>query len=184
MEDTIEICAGCGKMPRAVDRMNGYFLCSRCGCRATIHVTTDDYERIAADLDQKFHEKILSKKAQAVANEPLDIFLDDSKPEPESSMDFRDEPRPFVRPKPIIKVPVRSTISKTSPIKKIDSKPTKKKTSKKKAKKTVKKTKTIKKSAKKVIKKKIIKKKSMKKVANKKVKTSKKKSMKKTKKRR
>jgi hypothetical protein len=71
MEDTIEVCSGCGKMPRAIDRMKGYFLCTRCGCRATIHVTSEDYERVVTELDQKFHQKIMKAKVAEVAKEPL-----------------------------------------------------------------------------------------------------------------
>ncbi|MBU0533114.1 hypothetical protein KKB44_06495 [Candidatus Micrarchaeota archaeon] len=74
MEDTIEICSGCGKMPRPIDRMQGYFICSRCGNRSTIMVTADDYERIAMELDQKFHETILRSKAAAIKEEPAIPF--------------------------------------------------------------------------------------------------------------
>lgn len=66
MEDTIEICSGCGKMPRAIDKMEGYFICSRCGCRSTVMVSADDYERTAMDLDQKFHEKMIQTKTAEV----------------------------------------------------------------------------------------------------------------------
>ena len=71
MEDTIEVCASCGKMPRPIDRMKGYFLCSRCGCRATIDVSSEDYERVVTELDQKFHEKAIKAKAVAAAKEPI-----------------------------------------------------------------------------------------------------------------
>lgn len=71
MEDTIEVCSGCGKMPRPIDRMKGYFLCSRCGCRATIEVSSDDYERVVTELDQKFHQKMMKAKVAEVAKEPI-----------------------------------------------------------------------------------------------------------------
>ena len=71
MEDTIEVCAGCGKMPRPIDRMKGFFLCSRCGCRATIDVSSEDYERVVTELDQKFHEKMIKAKVSAAAEEPI-----------------------------------------------------------------------------------------------------------------
>ncbi|MBD3210768.1 hypothetical protein GF318_05285 [Candidatus Micrarchaeota archaeon] len=69
MEDTIEICSGCGKMPRPIDRLQGFFVCSRCGNRSTVTVNTDDYERVAMELDQKFHEKLLKFKATQVKKE-------------------------------------------------------------------------------------------------------------------
>ena len=31
MEDTIEVCSKCGKMPRAIDLVDGFFRCTRCG---------------------------------------------------------------------------------------------------------------------------------------------------------
>jgi DNA-directed RNA polymerase subunit RPC12/RpoP len=71
MEDTIEICAGCGKMPRAIDRETGSFVCSRCGNRTVMQVTADDYEKVASELDRKFHEAILMQRAAAVSKEPI-----------------------------------------------------------------------------------------------------------------
>ena len=80
MEDTIEICSGCGKMPRPVDRLEGYFVCSRCGNRSTIMVTGDDYERVAMELDQKFHEKLLRSKAAEVKEHEPEIFFSEEAP--------------------------------------------------------------------------------------------------------
>lgn len=71
MEDTIEICAGCGKMPRSIDNSNGSFMCSRCGYRATTMVSGEQYEKIVTDLDKKFHERMLKSRFEAVAGEPL-----------------------------------------------------------------------------------------------------------------
>lgn len=73
MEDTIEICAGCGKMPRAIDLGAGSFVCSRCGNRTTMHVTADNYEHVVSDLDRKFHESILRERAAAVSMEPITV---------------------------------------------------------------------------------------------------------------
>ncbi len=73
MEDTIEICSGCGKIPRIMDKMSGFFVCSRCGERSTIFVQADDYERVATDLDKRFHEMILRKKSEEAKAEPLII---------------------------------------------------------------------------------------------------------------
>ncbi len=71
MDDSIEICAGCGKMPRQVDHASGSFLCSRCGNRSTMHVTADNYEKTAMELDQRFHQGLQKKKLEAAAAEPI-----------------------------------------------------------------------------------------------------------------
>ncbi len=71
MDDTIEICSGCGKMPRSIDNLNGYFLCTRCGNRATSHVTGDDYEKTVTELDRKFHEAMLKQRHEAAKKEPI-----------------------------------------------------------------------------------------------------------------
>ena len=71
MEDTIEVCAGCGKMPRPIDQTKGYFLCSRCGSRATIQVSSEDYERVVTELDNKFNEKMVKSRIAAAAKEPI-----------------------------------------------------------------------------------------------------------------
>jgi recombinational DNA repair protein (RecF pathway) len=73
MEDTIEICAGCGKMPRTIDRMEGSFICSRCSGSLTINVKADEYEKTAQELDQKFHEKIQKQRIEAAASHPVDM---------------------------------------------------------------------------------------------------------------
>jgi len=71
MEDTIEICSGCGKMPRSLDHAAGSFVCSRCGNRATTHVSSENYEKVVVELDRNFHEKILKVKYQIAAAEPI-----------------------------------------------------------------------------------------------------------------
>ncbi|HSB47469.1 MAG TPA: hypothetical protein VLD37_05625 [Candidatus Bilamarchaeum sp.] len=73
MEDTIEICAGCGKMPRAIDRMQGTFICSRCSGSSTINVKADDYERVAQDLDMKFHSNTQKQRIEAAASHPVEM---------------------------------------------------------------------------------------------------------------
>ncbi len=71
MEDTIEICAGCGKMPRSIDYRDGYFVCSRCGNRATIQVTADEYESVVISLDERFHKKIMRIRHELASKEPV-----------------------------------------------------------------------------------------------------------------
>lgn len=73
MEDTIEICSGCGKMPRSIDNADGIFVCSRCGNRTTMHVSGDNYEKVVTELDSKFHERIMKSKMAAVAKEPVAV---------------------------------------------------------------------------------------------------------------
>lgn len=71
MEDTIEICSGCGKMPRSLDLLAGSFVCSRCGNRSTTQVSSENYEKVVTELDRNFHEKILKVKYQVAAAEPI-----------------------------------------------------------------------------------------------------------------
>lgn len=118
MEDTIEICAGCGKMPRPVDRTEGFFICSRCGNRSTVMVTAEDYERVAMDLDQKFHEKIMKYKADEAKKEP--------------AMEFGGNPGPG-RKKPTKSKKAKKPSKKKAPAKKTAKKKAKKKPAKKKA---------------------------------------------------
>ena len=71
MDDTIEICSGCGKMPRALDSMAGVFTCSRCGNRTTMHVTAENYEKVVTDLDQRFHMATQKNRIEAAASAPV-----------------------------------------------------------------------------------------------------------------
>lgn len=73
MEDTIEICSGCGKMPRAIDHTTGQFICSRCGSRTTMYVTANDYEKVATELDQRFHQNMQKKKIEDAASAPVEL---------------------------------------------------------------------------------------------------------------
>ncbi len=71
MDDSIEICAGCGKMPRMTDKMSGTFTCPRCGGSQTMLVTTEKYEETALALDQKFHKGMMVKNIQEASKEPI-----------------------------------------------------------------------------------------------------------------
>ena len=73
MEDTIEICSGCGKMPRALDNLEGHFICSRCGNRQTMHVSGDNYEKVVTELDGKFHQAAQRKRIEAAASAPVEL---------------------------------------------------------------------------------------------------------------
>lgn len=73
MEDTIEICAGCGKMPRAIDLAEGYFMCSRCGSTTTMQVSADDYEKVVTDLDQRFHMNSQKQRIEAAASHTVEM---------------------------------------------------------------------------------------------------------------
>lgn len=72
MDDTIEICSGCGKMPRAIDRIAGTFICSRCGNRMTMHVNADNYENVVTELDRKFHMATQKNRIEAAASAPIE----------------------------------------------------------------------------------------------------------------
>ncbi len=71
MEDAIEICSGCGKMPRSIDLVVGRFICTRCGNDHTIQVKADDYEKVATELDSKFHAEAMKQKLASVTSEPI-----------------------------------------------------------------------------------------------------------------
>jgi len=72
MDDTIEICSGCGKMPRAIDSAAGIFTCSRCGNHTTMHVTAENYEKVVTDLDHKFHMVTQKQRIEAAASSPVE----------------------------------------------------------------------------------------------------------------
>lgn len=82
MEDTIEICSGCGKMPRPIDSIGGSFVCSRCGNRSTMFVTGTDYERIVIELDEKFHQALQNKKIQEASKVPIKFKTPKTKKKP------------------------------------------------------------------------------------------------------
>jgi len=71
MDDAIEICSGCGKMPRSIDTVDGRFVCTRCGNDRTIQVKADDYEKVATELDSKFHADVLKQKLASARSEPI-----------------------------------------------------------------------------------------------------------------
>jgi predicted RNA-binding Zn-ribbon protein involved in translation (DUF1610 family) len=71
MDDTIEVCSGCGKMPRAIDTAIGSFICSRCGNNSTIFVTAKDYEKVVTELDQRFHQGLQNKKMEEAYSIPI-----------------------------------------------------------------------------------------------------------------
>jgi hypothetical protein len=73
MEDTIEVCTGCGKMPRAMDHASGAFQCSRCGNRSTMSVNTENYEKVATELDARFHTAAQKKRVDEAASHPVDV---------------------------------------------------------------------------------------------------------------
>jgi hypothetical protein len=72
MDDTIEICSGCGKMPRAIDHTSGAFACTRCGNRLTMHVSAEQYEKVVTELDQRFHMGIQKSRIEAAASSPVE----------------------------------------------------------------------------------------------------------------
>jgi predicted RNA-binding Zn-ribbon protein involved in translation (DUF1610 family) len=71
MENAIEVCSGCGKLPRSVDTLSGHFVCTRCGNRTTIQVTATEYEKVVSGLDASFHARMLTQKLASVKSEPI-----------------------------------------------------------------------------------------------------------------
>ncbi|HID73182.1 TPA: hypothetical protein EYP38_04525 [Candidatus Micrarchaeota archaeon] len=65
VEDVIEICARCGKMPRSVDFDigTGEFRCTRCGNNELMVVNGSDYERVVAELEDKFTRQAIRTSA-------------------------------------------------------------------------------------------------------------------------
>jgi hypothetical protein len=94
MEDTIEICSGCGKMPRAIDRMEGSFICSRCNSSSTINVKADEYEKIAQELDQRFHSHTQKQRIEAAASHPVEM----SKPSKKAAKKTKPAPKTAKKP--------------------------------------------------------------------------------------
>ncbi len=80
MDDTIEICSGCGKMPRAIDLTAGQFMCSRCGNRTTMHVSADNYEKVVTELDRRFHMSTQKARIEAAASAPVEMGRGAKKP--------------------------------------------------------------------------------------------------------
>jgi len=71
MDDAIEICSGCGKLPRSLDRLTGSFVCTRCGNNTTIEVSSENYEKVVSDLDANFHSRLLKQKLAVASSEPI-----------------------------------------------------------------------------------------------------------------
>jgi DNA-directed RNA polymerase subunit RPC12/RpoP len=69
MEDTIEVCSKCGKMPRAIDQTTGFFNCTRCGNNKLISVKADDYERIVIELDSNYQKKVALIRRESIEKE-------------------------------------------------------------------------------------------------------------------
>jgi hypothetical protein len=126
MEDTIEICSGCGKMPRPIDKMQGYFICSRCGNRSTIMVNAEDYERTAMELDEKFHAKLMKFKAAEVKKvEPEIEFGNPGKARKKAKKKAKAKPKKAKKPKRAAK-PKKTKAKKAAKKKTVKKKPAKK----------------------------------------------------------
>jgi hypothetical protein len=146
MEDTIEICSGCGKLPRPIDFLNGQFLCSRCGSAKSQMVHTDHYEETATALDAKFHRGIIESRIALFKKEGI------------GNNGGRKSPRKASKPvRKAVRKPVKKTVRKA--VKKAR-KPAANKPVRKAVKKTAKKPlrKAVKKTVKKAIKRKPVKK--------------------------
>jgi len=79
MEDSIDVCSKCGKMPRAIDMANGSFRCSRCGNNQIIPVKGDDYEKVVIELDRGFQEMNAARRIAEAKELPPEIPLGKTK---------------------------------------------------------------------------------------------------------
>lgn len=64
-DETIEVCAKCGKMPRTIDfdLSTGGFRCSRCGGAELRMLTSSEYEVVVSELEDKFTREALRAAA-------------------------------------------------------------------------------------------------------------------------
>lgn len=96
MDNTIEVCSGCGKMPRAIDNLTGSFACSRCGNKTIIPVTASDYEKVVTELDQRFHQNLQAKKIEEASKIPFEM---PKRPRPKSNSKTKKITKKAVKPK-------------------------------------------------------------------------------------
>ncbi len=78
VDDIIEVCSRCGKVPRSIDfdPGTGQFHCSRCGNAELRMVNSEDFEEIISALEDRFtKEAIKAKSAEAGMEE--EEFEDD-----------------------------------------------------------------------------------------------------------
>ncbi|MFH1393744.1 MAG: hypothetical protein ABII71_01560 [Candidatus Micrarchaeota archaeon] len=102
VEDVIEICARCGKMPRSVDFDigTGEFRCTRCGNNDLMVVNGSDYERVVAELEDKFTRQAIKTSV------PRSGFADES--ELPDMIHHRPIGTPAARPAPRIVAPKKA----------------------------------------------------------------------------
>lgn len=79
MENCLEICNGCGKVPRSLDLSLGSFSCSRCGHDKTITVNSDEFERVTFNLDQSFHQSLMQKRLATAMSSPIVLLKKSSR---------------------------------------------------------------------------------------------------------
>ena len=153
VEDLLEICARCGKMPRSIDFDigTGEFRCTRCGNSELMVVSSSDYERVVAELEDKFTRQAIKRRA------PDPGYAEPEMPELHHPATAAPKPaRKVSKPKPKKKAPKARTTKKARAKKAAPKKKAKKAALKKKAKKT---TKKVARKAKKTTKKKTVRKK-------------------------
>jgi len=98
MEDSIDVCSKCGKMPRAIDMANGSFRCSRCGNNQIIPVKGDDYEKVVIELDRRFQEMNAARRIEEAKELPPEIPAGNAK---------KSKPKPQKKTAPLKKKSVR-----------------------------------------------------------------------------
>jgi hypothetical protein len=71
-EDVIEVCGGCGKLPREGELQNGNFSCTRCGHAKLLQVTSAEFDLIVPELDRTFLQSMIKRKMDDVFSLPLE----------------------------------------------------------------------------------------------------------------
>ncbi|MBI5047286.1 hypothetical protein HZC07_06170 [Candidatus Micrarchaeota archaeon] len=99
MEDALEICSGCGKMPRPLDSMSGNYICSRCGSHTTMQVSSEKYEETVMELDRRFQALVLKKKVDSAKHVPISkILAGSSKPKGSKAKKVKSKPTKTKKP--------------------------------------------------------------------------------------
>jgi len=74
VDDVLEVCSKCGKMPRGIDLVNGSFRCSRCGNTSITALSNDDYERVVIELDKKYQAEISKKRLETIEKVTVQVL--------------------------------------------------------------------------------------------------------------
>lgn len=105
MEDTIQVCSKCGKMPRVIEQELGFFICSRCGNKELVSLKTEEYERVVIELDRNYQDSVSKQRIETVTKEmPIGSSLKTKKALPASGKKSASKKKPDSK-KPTAKKP-------------------------------------------------------------------------------